>query len=71
MQIPSNVSMKIWKSLVEFGIVRDSILNSTNDFQIFMETFEGICMVGHESLVITSTVCPNGSYPAGATAFAC
>ncbi len=56
---------------LDLGIVRDSILNSTNDFQIFMETFEGICMVGHESLVITSTVCPNGSYPAGATAFAC
>lgn len=56
---------------LDLGIVRDSVLNSTNDFQIFMETFEGIAKVGVESLVITSTVCPSGAYPAGVTAITC
>ena len=56
---------------LDLGLVRDSVLNSTNDFQIFMETFEGAAMVGIESLEVTSTVCPNGAYPAGSTAFTC
>lgn len=56
---------------LDLGLVRDSVLNSQNDFQIFMETFEGAAMVGIESLEVTSTVCPNGAYPAGSTAFTC
>jgi hypothetical protein len=46
-------------------------LATTNDFAVFRETFEGTAPVGIESLEVTSTVCPNGSYPAGATAFTC
>lgn len=46
---------------LDLGIVRDSSLNSTNDFQMFSETFEGLAPVGLESLVITSTVCADGT----------
>ena len=56
---------------LDLGIVRDSTLNATNDFQIFMETFEGACMVGVESLQITSTVCPSGTYAPAGTAITC
>jgi hypothetical protein len=53
---------------LDLGIVRDSILNEQNDFQVFMETFEGIAMVGIESLEVTSTVCSDGTYAPTATA---
>ena len=56
---------------LDLGLVRDSVLNSTNDFQIFMETFEGLCKVGVESLQITSTVCPSGTYAPAGTAITC
>lgn len=46
---------------LDLGIVRDSTLNSTNDFQIFAETFEAIsCLAGVESLRVISTLCPSG-----------
>jgi hypothetical protein len=57
--------------VLDLGIVRDSTLNSTNDFQIFMETFEAAAFVGVESLKVTSTVCENGTVAAPATAFSC
>jgi hypothetical protein len=46
---------------LELGIVRDSVLNKTNDFQIFGETFESVAYVGVESLAVVSTVCDNGA----------
>lgn len=49
---------------LDLGIVRDSTLNSTNDFQIFAETWEQAALIGVESLWITSTVCPNGTVSA-------
>jgi hypothetical protein len=36
-----------------------------------METFEGACMVGIESLKITSTVCPSGAYAPPGTLITC
>jgi len=56
---------------LDLGLVRDSTLNSTNDFQIFSETFEGLAMVGIESLKITSTVCPSGAYAPAGTLITC
>lgn len=56
---------------LELGIVRDSVLNSTNDFQIFGETFENIAFVGVESLAVTSTICPAGSTGGPATLITC
>jgi hypothetical protein len=42
--------------LLDLGLVRDSQLNGTNDYQIFLETFEGVAKIGIESLRITSEV---------------
>jgi hypothetical protein len=49
---------------LELGIVRDSILNSTNDFQIFGESFENVAFIGVESLEVTSGVCDSGAVTA-------
>jgi hypothetical protein len=46
---------------LDLGIVRDATLNSTNDYETFVETFEGVAHRGIESLWITSTVCPDGT----------
>ncbi len=45
---------------LELGLVRDSVLNSTNEFQIFGESFEGLAFRGIESLAITSDLCDSG-----------
>lgn len=47
--------------VLELGIVRDSVLNQTNDFQIFGETFESVAFVGVESLAVESDVCDSGT----------
>ena len=41
---------------LDLGVVRDSQLNSTNDYQMFLETFEGVAKIGIESLRVTSPV---------------
>lgn len=46
---------------LDLGVVRDSTLNSTNDYQTFMEDFEGVAQIGFQSLWGISTVCPNGA----------
>ena len=45
---------------LDLGIVRDSTLVGTNDYKMFVETFEGVAFVGVESLQITSTISVNG-----------
>lgn len=39
---------------LDLGLVRDSTLNATNDYKLFLETFEGVAKVGVESLRVTS-----------------
>ena len=58
---------------LELGLVRDSTLNSTNDFQFFGETFENVARLApaQGALWITSTVCPSGEFPATTTALSC
>lgn len=41
---------------LDLGLVRDSTLNSTNDYKIFLETFEAVAKVGVESLRVTTPV---------------
>ncbi len=53
---------------LDLGIVRDSTLNSQNDYQIFYEEFFGVCNLGQESYVIKSDICPNGAYAPPASA---
>ncbi len=38
---------------LDLGLVRDSTLNGTNDYKVFVETFEGVAKVGFESLRVT------------------
>ncbi len=40
---------------LDLGIIRDSGLVSTNDYKMFVESFEGIAKIGIESLAVTST----------------
>lgn len=45
---------------LDLGIIRDSGLVGTNDYKMFVETFEGVAFVGTEALKITSTISVNG-----------
>jgi hypothetical protein len=47
--------------VLDLGLVRDSTLNGTNDYKIFLETFEGVAKVGVESLRVTSKLAIKGS----------
>jgi hypothetical protein len=56
---------------LDLGLVRDSVLNATNDFQLFFETWNGIGKIGIESLWMTSTVCPSGATAPAGTLITC
>lgn len=45
---------------LDLGVVRDSILDATNDYETFVEPFEGIAFRGLEVYQVQSTVLPNG-----------
>lgn len=67
---PASVDVMLWEpgtvvrldsGTLDLGVVRDSTLNATNDYQTFVETFEGICVPGHEILLINDIpICPTG-----------
>lgn len=46
---------------MNLGIVRDSTLNSTNDYQMFNEIFENVAFRGIESDWVIATVAPTGA----------
>lgn len=47
---------------LDFGTeIRDSVLNSTNDVQAFMEDFEEVAFIGPAAFCLTSDVCPIGT----------
>lgn len=46
---------------LDLGVVRDSTLNASNDFQLFTETWEKAAFTGIFSAKITSPVCPSGT----------
>ena len=45
---------------LDLGVIRDSTLVGTNDYKMFVETFEGVAKVGVESLKVVSTISVNG-----------
>ena len=45
---------------LDLGVVRDSLLDATNDFETFTETFESIAFRGLEAYQVQQTVIPNG-----------
>jgi hypothetical protein len=52
---------------LDLGVVRDSVLDATNDYEEFVETFEGIAFRGNEVYQIQSTVLPTGASAATQT----
>lgn len=46
---------------LDLGIVRDSTLVGTNDYRMFVETFEGVAKVGVESIQVTTTTHVTGA----------
>jgi hypothetical protein len=46
---------------LDLGLVRDSTLNATNDYKMFVETFEGVAKRGVESLRVTSALKATGA----------
>jgi hypothetical protein len=56
---------------LDLGLVRDSTLNAGNNFQMFAETWEGLCNRGLPSLRINATVCANGASAGTFAPFPC
>ena len=56
---------------IDLGLVRDSTLNATNDYQLFAETFEGAHFHGIESYRLTMDLCPDGHVSAPVTIDPC
>lgn len=50
---------------LDVGVIRDSTLNATNDYELMVETFENVLYRGVEALQVTSTIRPNGASAAG------
>lgn len=55
------------QGVLDLGLVRDSTLNSTNDYKIFLESFEGVAKVGVESLRVETDLSIRGSSSAATT----
>lgn len=53
---------------LDLGVVRDATLDSTNDYETFVEPFEGIAFRGIEALAIVSAVQPSGGSASSITA---
>jgi hypothetical protein len=70
---PEGAFIHVDSGSLELGLVRDSTLNSTNDFQIFGETFENVARLAplQATRWMTIDVCPNGVFPALGTALTC
>jgi hypothetical protein len=70
---PEGEFIHVDSGTLELGLVRDSTLNSTNDFQIFGESFENVARLGpaQGALWLNVGICPTGEFPALATAYDC
>jgi hypothetical protein len=45
---------------LDLGLVRDSVLNESNDYEMFVETFENVVKFGNEALRVRSPLVPSG-----------
>ena len=53
---PDNSFVFLDGGTLDLGVIRDSTLVSTNDYRMFVETFEGLAFLGVESFAITSSL---------------
>ena len=61
MLMAPGTAVKLDAGTLDLGVVRDSTLNSTNDYQTFVEEFVGWCMPGHEIREVNDIdICPTG-----------
>jgi hypothetical protein len=59
---PAGTVVRLRGRTLDLGTVRDSVLNAANDFQLFVETFDGIAIPGYEILEVTQVdACPTGA----------
>ncbi len=57
---PEGTFLRLDGGSLNLGVVRDHILNGTNDYQTFTEQFENVAFRGLESHRVISTVLPTG-----------
>jgi hypothetical protein len=70
---PDGAVLGVDMGSLELGIVRDSNLNSTNDFQVFGERFRNVALIApaQAGQWITTTYCANGNFPPAGTSIDC
>jgi hypothetical protein len=70
---PEGAFLGIDSGTLELGIVRDSTLNSTNDFQVFGERFRNLVRLAPAQACywVTTDWCPVGQFPPAGTARTC
>jgi hypothetical protein len=70
---PEGAFVGIDMGVLELGIVRDSTLNSTNDFQVFGERFRNVALLAPQQAAywVTTDWCPTGQFPPAGTARTC
>jgi hypothetical protein len=70
---PEGTFLHLDGGVLELGLVRDSTLNSTNDYQVFGETFENVARIGPVQAArwASVTICPAGTFPAAGTGISC
>lgn len=70
---PEGAFIGIDSGSLELGIVRDSTLNSTNDFQVFGEKFRNVALLGpaQSAYWITFDLCASGQFPPAGTVRTC
>jgi hypothetical protein len=70
---PQGAFLGIDSGTLELGIVRDSTLNSTNDFQVFGERFRNVARIAPAQAAywVTSDICASGQFPPAGTVRTC
>jgi hypothetical protein len=70
---PQGAFLGIDSGTLELGIVRDSTLNSTNDFQVFGERFRNVARIAPAQAAywVSTDWCPIGQFPPAGTARTC
>jgi len=70
---PDGAFLGIDAGSLELGIVRDSTLNQTNDFQVFGERFRNLVRIAPAQAAywVTSDLCASGQFPPAGTARTC
>jgi hypothetical protein len=70
---PEGAVLGVDSGSLELGIVRDSTLNSTNDFQVFGERFRNVALLApaQAGMWVTTSYCANGNFPPAGTSIDC